>query len=280
MGSSDQVNPSLSIESLAALSQCSNLRSLDLSGVSQKMKTADLCRATDTLDHLDTFSPPVAGLLPPSPITDFTICPAHVRRMRIRSNLCFTPDVLSYLRWPSSLSQLCLEHLYESDGSVVNLGNTYRDFWLDFDLFLFLSGIAPQLEYLEVGQGVTELNFCEIHQLLWVLPCIHTLRVHVDHIEPMHFESPENYVYYEDSPLVALDLTVGPEQERPFIWIWYHFIRNEVFTNLQTVELCEISPTMRVADYVLEDWVEGSIPDTWGVWFIENPWGVVEYHIG
>lgn len=263
-----KLSSTFSINSLAALSKCSNLRTLDLSWVTESLTAADLCRATSKLDHLEIFYYPHSGLLPPSPITDFSICPPRVRRMYITGCLKLNEVKCSYLQWPSSLIHLGIE-------DCIDVGED--------EFVIILSALRPQLQSLQVGEGMSKFALGTVLRALSVLPHIHTLNAAIDHLRYSLYR----YAWAIDnsglSPLVHLELTCpGRNHSSPWPWVW-QFVMDGVFPHIRQVRVRRYAPWMDPFGEGSGEGKAGGPPvideSRGGTWLIPSPWGPVEYSV-
>ena len=227
----------------------------------------DLYRATRKLDHLETFHFPHSGLLPPSPLTHFNICPPHVRRMYITGGLNFEEVTSKWLRWPSSLIQLSIRDcIHLSIRSFVSI----------------FSEVSKQLQSLDIGEGMSRFRPSTLSCILQVFPFVHTLKISNDYISQCLYWPP--YVPYRgEAPLAQLELTCfGRDQASPWEWIW-HLVIEQVFPNLRQILVYRNAPWVEPVDE-LED--EGHYDEppridesSGGIWVIPGPFGSVEYSV-
>lgn len=196
---------SMSIGNPGAILKCSNLRHLDLHSFTSSLAITDLCRATDELQYLEIFHFPSDGVRPPYPLTEFAICPKHVRELHIDGGLSFYISVWDYLQWPKSLTHLSIDSCFRLYPN--NFG-------------LILKNLGPQLQYLHIGPSMLRLMYegewgewrewggrCVFDNVLEYLTCIRHLsltRCQIRTLAPRWCPSYSPWPGF--SPLVELEI--------------------------------------------------------------------------
>ena len=200
------------------------------------MEAAELTRATSGLDRLETFCFPHSGLLPPSPLTDFAICPDHVRELYITGGLNFDGPTYAYIKWPSSLHHLnirCCDQLAEENFHSI------------------LERLGPQLRTLEVMTDMTRFGGSALDNVFTFLPCIRYLALHMDYISSRFAMTLPEEAGPGSSPTVELELTsVGGCN--PGFWdeLWTRMM-NIKSPRLRKVKLQQTS-TLQLEDHIIQ----------------------------
>lgn len=176
-----------SVNCLAALSKCSNLRRLDLSFVSESITMSDLLRSTSTLSNLDSL------YLPRSSTSDSSKDPIHYD-------------------WPSKLRELHISGGIH-DGSMLALSSLTPS--VDYlsirncahltmlTIRPLLEAVGPHLERLDLQAPIPalQLGHNPANNIMDLLPNLHRLTISVDFIDKIFLQiSPPGH------PLCRLDL--------------------------------------------------------------------------
>ena len=167
--------------------------------------------------------------------------------------------ICSYLRWPSSLTHLGIEDCIDVAGEKFTV---------------ILSALGPQLQSLEVGEGMSRFGPGTLCRALSILPRLHTLKTTKDHLRHGLYRPSRQIDHSTVSPLVQLELTYpGRYHTSPWAWVW-HFVMDGVFPNLRQVRVRRYAPWVDPFGESSQAGKEGAPPVIYAAWvdqFGESP---------
>lgn len=174
----------------------------------------------------------------------------------------------SFLRWPSSLIHLGIEDCIDV---------------AEDEFVIILSALGPQLQSLEVGEGMSNFGMGTLRRALSVLPRLHTLKSANDHLRYGLYRPSRKIASSGVSPLVQLELTyLGRNHSSPWTWVW-HFVMEGVFPSIRQVRVRRYAPWVDPFGEQSPEGKEGGPPvideSRGGTWLIPYRSQPVEYSI-
>lgn len=174
----------------------------------------------------------------------------------------------SYLRWPSSLMHLGIEDCIDV---------------AEEEFTVILSALGPQLQSLEVGEGMSKFGIGTLRRALSILPRLHTLKTANNHLR-YGLSRPSRQIDDSNvSPLVRLELTyLAGSHTSPWAWVW-RFVMDGVFPNVRQVRVRRYAAWVDPFGESSRAGKEGGPPvideSHGGTWLIPYPSQPVEYSV-